>query len=1420
MSNLLKDASILLTPTGYDNGSMNAIKPENGDGDMTFSRNSAATRVNAQGLVENVQILSSNLVSNGNFSQEGAQDVSNGSFSQEGSELVVNGDFATDSDWTKSTGITIGGSVCSFTSTPSIGSVRQSIPATTVGTIFKVKYEVLSLSEGAFNVTMNGRVNQGINATTVGIHIDYIVAPSLSSTTFGIHAVGTTTGSIDNVSVVEVGQDWTLGTGWSIGEDEATYDGLSGTQQIASSGTSVSPQVGKTYKVSFDVLTQGSGTNSAFFGGVNFSSTNLAVGSYVFYVTATTPYRKFGIFGRNGSVFSITNISVKEVGQNWTLGGSGSNTASIGGNSATITSVDGNSYIQQNSVLTSGKSYKISYEILSSSGSSVLKMISSLGLATVPTTVGTHIVYGTAVSTTFYIERVANGMNATITNISVLEITDDTNLPRINYGGFSYQDSLGSEEVTNGDFATDTDWNKTQATISNGEVNISSDGSYAAIDQGNVSVIGKTYFYSIDVKSIIGTLQFRLGSGTDVEITTTGVKTGYINATSTTLEVKRKSGAGVIDARIDNVSVKEVLGQEVVPDSGCGSWLLEPQSTNLITQSELFSDASWTNSGLTLNSNQAISPDGTNNASEIIGTGYLQQAISLTALSDYTFSLFWKKNTSNKVKFLVSSSGIDEILEIDTNTLSVLSQVGIYNYSIDNYGNGWYRMSMIWNENNTEVSGIRILADTTDALSSLYIYGAQLEQNSYATSLIPTQGAISTRLADIANNSGNASLINSEEGTLYFEGSALADDGTSRRISISDGTNTNRIFLSYGTTSNNIRAYIVAGGVNVTDRNYTGATITNSNKIAIRWGVNNFSLWVNGLNVSEDLSGATFTSSVLNDLSFNGAAGGSPFFGENKALAVYKTALTDAGLRSLTYPPAVATTFDLDFDTIAEQFTFTRGSEATFVNAQGLIQSTNEIGSELVTNGDFSNDTDWTNLGAWTISNGKANNNGSSSGDLKQVLPMSLNVGSFYIIQFTVSNYISGLFDVNIGGNVNTIDVSSDGIFEYTLELTSAPNNNILLRPRATFNGSIDNVSVKEYTTATNTPRLDYSTGSEAFLLEPQSTNLITQSELFSDSYWTKIGASVVGGFTSPSGGLNAFKLVEDTSTGEHRVKAIGVSIVADRYSFSVFVKPNGRNQIRISGANYFSGGTDAYFNLDTKVITYGTRAANGLIETFSNGWYRCSFSSTSGEVAGGNAFMYIDTALNGSASYTGDGTSGVYIYGAQLEQSSYATSPIPTSGATATRNQELCTNATPVINSEEGTLYAEISALANDGTYREISLNDGTTNNVVEIRYNNITNQLQFVVRNGGSVAVSSRITLTSALDFNKIAFSYKSNDYKMYVNGIEVGNATSGLMPSGLNALSFDWGGSNPFFGNTKGLKYYPKALADVQLEDLTTI
>jgi len=138
--NLLDKASILLTPTAYNDGRMLSVKPENGDGDFTFSRGSAATRVNAQGLVENVQIISDELVSNGNFSQEG-------------SELITNGDFATDSDWTLGSGWSIGEdeASCDGTNNADITQVGS-----TVGKTYKATLSITENNVGRLNVYIGG----------------------------------------------------------------------------------------------------------------------------------------------------------------------------------------------------------------------------------------------------------------------------------------------------------------------------------------------------------------------------------------------------------------------------------------------------------------------------------------------------------------------------------------------------------------------------------------------------------------------------------------------------------------------------------------------------------------------------------------------------------------------------------------------------------------------------------------------------------------------------------------------------------------------------------------------------------------------------------------------------------------------------------------------------------------------------------------------------------------------------------------------------------------------------------------------------------------------------------------------------------------------------------------------------------------
>jgi hypothetical protein len=372
--------------------------------------------------------------------------------------------------------------------------------------------------------------------------------------------------------------------------------------------------------------------------------------------------------------------------------------------------------------------------------------------------------------------------------------------------------------------------------------------------------------------------------------------------------------------------------------------------------------------------------------------------------------------------------------------------------------------------------------------------------------------------------------------------------------------------------------------------------------------------------------------------------------------------------------------------------------------------------------------------------------------------------------------------------------------------------NFFYLRGSSSFIGSIDNVSVKEYITATNTPRLDYSTGSEAFLLEPQSTNLIPYSEDFSYASWSKIGSSLTSGFLSPSGDLSAFKLVESTNNGNHILRNNSFTTSGET-TISIYAKAEQRNKILL-----FNGPAGYGFDLlnGTTFALSTTIPDSFNITELTNGWYKCCITNSTAN----RLSVYILDDFN-SFSYTGDGVSGVYVFGAQVEQQSYATSYIPTSGASATRNQELCNNATPVINSEEGTLYAEIATLANDGA-RQISISSGSNNERLSISYNT-NGRLDVNVRSGGVYQVTFNYTgVVNPNIQNKIALKYKLNDFALWVNGVEVATDSSGITPIGLNVLNFSSASftSENFFGNTKDLKYYPKALADVQLQDLTTI
>ena len=198
-----------------------------------------------------------------------------------------------------------------------------------------------------------------------------------------------------------------------------------------------------------------------------------------------------------------------------------------------------------------------------------------------------------------------------------------------------------------------------------------------------------------------------------------------------------------------------------------------------------------------------------------------------------------------------------------------------------------------------------------------------------------------------------------------------------------------------------------------------------------------------------------------------------------------------------------------------------------------------------------------------------------------------------------------------------------------------------------------------------------------------------------------------------------------------------------------------------------------------------------------------------------------ITTSYTDSSDFLGDGTSGIYLWGAQHEQGSYATSYIPTAGSTVTRAQETCNGAgnASTFNSTEGVLYAEIAALADDATYRGISLGDGTVNNVVRFYYENVSNKLTAQIKDGGIAQAIMSYNFSDITISSKIALKYKLNDFALWVNGFEVATDLNGATPSGLYTLGFDTGaGGDDFYGKIKGVYVFNKALTDDELQQLT--
>jgi len=251
-----------------------------------------------------------------------------------------------------------------------------------------------------------------------------------------------------------------------------------------------------------------------------------------------------------------------------------------------------------------------------------------------------------------------------------------------------------------------------------------------------------------------------------------------------------------------------------------------------------------------------------------------------------------------------------------------------------------------------------------------------------------------------------------------------------------------------------------------------------------------------------------------------------------------------------------------------------------------------------------------------------------------------------------------------------------------------------------------------------NEPRFthDVLTGeSLGLMIEDNGTNLVTRSQEFDDVSWGKNSCSILPNVEiAPDGTLTADKIVENTTSSVFKLLSRSIGTISGQYTLSVFVKAGERfrGYIQLITATVNS---TIFFNLKTGTITGGLGVNS--ITKYPNGWYRISTSSL---YTSNTANIYIVMQdNNGVNSYIGDGSSGVYIWGAQLEpQSTYPitvpSSYIPTLGSSRTRSRDdtqiIGRNFTSFYNQSGGTVFSDITTVTVRG--------DNTTNNSFDRAY------------------------------------------------------------------------------------------------------
>jgi hypothetical protein len=396
-------------------------------------------------------------------------------------------------------------------------------------------------------------------------------------------------------------------------------------------------------------------------------------------------------------------------------------------------------------------------------------------------------------------------------------------------------------------------------------------------------------------------------------------------------------------------------------------------------------------------------------------------------------------------------------------------------------------------------------------------------------------------------------------------------------------------------------------------------------------------------------------------------------------------------------------------------------------------------------------------------------------------------------------------------------------IWEPGMALVSKNFSDIITFTRASSATYFDATGTLQ-TATTDAPRFDYNPSTLAangLLIEEARTNLALQSQDFATT-WTPSAASIsVDVEVSPDGTSNADKLIEDNTTSTHTLGQVFSFTSGVTYAVSIFAKAAERTRIEYRAGNTTTFGARAIFDLSAGTVVQ-TTSGTASIQSIGNGWYRCIIVGASAATASTNMLVYL-VESGTTTNYLGDGTSGVYIWGAQLEAGAFPTSYIPTTSSAVTRAADVASVNTlsPWFSAAEGTLYAEWTRgyTGNFSNYSgQATLLSGASQAIAAA----LTVPGSTAIYNSMIVGGVQQLTYqaVTTLTTNKVALAYAENNTQWAGNGVSKPTDTVCSVPTVTSlALGYSATGTSYLNGYLRRVSYYPRRLSQAELITITT-